>query len=163
MIWPPTPLAISVLLGILFLSLTIIRRGIPKFNEGQIFSYVYNAFSISFLIGHLFFPAIWTTAAFMIRGGTMEENLYPGAAVGSLMFWTFVSSLIATGVVLFRFYLGLNQASPAMKREHKLTGRGYSCSLSIHSAAFSAIIMVVAFVLARTTSGMTEASTTLSP
>ncbi len=113
MTWPPSLIAISLLLAILFLTLSIILRGMRNLDEGKIFSYVFNAFGTAFVLGNLFFPAVWTSASYIIRRGTVEENLYPGAGIQSFMYWTFGISVLVGGVAIFRFFDGLiqNEAS----------------------------------------------------
>ena len=111
MIWPPSPTAISTLLAILLLILPIIRGYRPRMTDGHIFIYIFNAFATAFVVGSLLIPAAWTTASFFTRGGSIEHNLYPGASLGGLMFWTFASSLITSVIALSRFFRRPDQES----------------------------------------------------
>ena len=109
MTWLPPPTTISLSLAILFLTLAVIRRGLGNLDEGKIFSSVFNAFGSAFALGNLFLPAVWTSASYIIRRGTVEENLYPGAGVQGFMYWTFGISVLVAGVVIYRFFDGLRQ------------------------------------------------------
>lgn len=104
MTWPPSTYAISILIGLVLLIITIAREGIGKFQEGDVHEPVINAFVPGFLIGNLFFPVMWTSFSMILRSGTpLEENLYPGTTALNFMFWAFVVSLIITWESVARF------------------------------------------------------------
>ena len=108
MTWPPSTYAISILLGLTLLSITIAQEGISQFQEGNVYKPVTNAFVPAFLIGNLFFPAAWTSLLMVFRSGTtVEENLYPGTTALNFMFWTFVVSLIVTWEAVARLIRSL--------------------------------------------------------
>ena len=81
----------------------VIRGHRPQMADGQIFIYIFNAFATAFVVGSVLFPATWTTASYFMLGGSVEENLYPGASLDGMLFWTFASSIIASAIALARF------------------------------------------------------------
>ena len=110
MIWPPTPLSISVVLGVVLLAYSAIRLGSKFFDDSRIFTYIYNAFVVGFITGNILVPVTWLTMSFILSGGTIEDNLYPGSSIESFLFWTFGMSLVISGVTLSRYLSGLRQS-----------------------------------------------------
>lgn len=103
MIWPPTPITISIALFVLLVVPLFIRAGWSGFDSRRVFEIVNDAFVPAFVLGNLFFPALWTTISFALKGGSFEDNLYPGATVGNFILWVFAVTVVAALVAASRF------------------------------------------------------------
>lgn len=103
MIWPPSPYLISLVIFVILLVMVLFAKGASALDPSRLLEVALTIAPAAFVIGNLFIPAIWVSGSFAIKGGTFEQNLYPGATVGNFIFWTFAVSIVATAAAVYRF------------------------------------------------------------
>ncbi len=101
MIWPPSPLFISLVVFICVAAVLARRAGLDSLEPNRMLWIVIRGGTVAVALGQVLIPVTYTAVRLSTRGGSIDDNMYPGLPPDQFMFWLWGLAFVAAAVAVW--------------------------------------------------------------